>query len=95
MPTIYLYNVNSPQTFQTGNAGTPPDLKLRSGDATPVNIKLYPVLAGILSTLTNYQSLDIILYPVIDDTVLVQNVVTSISVILNRRKSIKKAKKLK
>jgi hypothetical protein len=69
MPSIYLYNTTPAQPIQSGSSGTPPDLKVRSGDATPSNIRLYPVSSGILSTLAVFYSVDILLHAVTDDTV--------------------------
>jgi hypothetical protein len=68
MPTIYLRPASQEQFLQSGGIGSPPSLQLQTGNATPANINLYPVTLGTPSTITNNNSTELRLYPVIDDT---------------------------
>ena len=68
MPSIYLSPVSQEQFLQSGGIGSSPSLQLRAGNVSPADVSLYPVIAGTLSTIINYNNTDIRLYPVVDDT---------------------------
>ena len=66
MASIYLQSVSQEQFLQSGGIGSPPSLQLRTDSSA--NINLYPADYGIKSTITNYNSTDLKLFPVSDDT---------------------------
>ena len=68
MPSIFLHTVNNQQFLQSGNVATPPLLQLRAGAASPSDVQIYSVNPGVNSTLTNYNTVDLILYAVINDS---------------------------
>jgi hypothetical protein len=66
MPTIYLYTAEEQVVQQIGSAGLPATLRL---DVSPdTDIELYEVLGETPSTITVVHTLDIKLYPVVDDS---------------------------